>query len=138
MKSMAMKIALALTLATLLTSCAAQNERQMYAAASALTKLSSTVEATVMYKDPSPTLSDDELLKLSTANDPGLLQTFDGYKLRVQKGSQAVIVLVCKADASTALLEDASCTAKLDRHHWRDSASTACEFTLTVAEVCAP
>ena len=119
-----------------LTSCAAQDERQMYAKASALTKLSAAVESTVLYKDPSPTLTDDELLRLATASDPGLLQEFQGFKLRVQKAANAVILLVCNMSATAALLEDASCTAKLDRHHWRDTASMQCEFALSVAASC--
>lgn len=138
MKNAVMKIILILTLASALTSCAAQDGRQMYAKASALTKLSAAVEATVLYRDPSPTLTDDELLRLATASDPRLLQEFDGLKLRVRKEPQVVTLLVCSVDADFALLEDVSCTAKLDRHHWRDSASTLCEFTLRTAEVCTP
>jgi hypothetical protein len=36
-----------------------------------------------------------------------------------------------------ALFEDAACTAKLDRHHWRDSVTQACQFTLKPADICA-
>ena len=130
------KILLTCTLAATLTSCAAQDARQMYAKASALTKLSAAVEATVLYKDPSSELTDNELLRLSTAGDSTLFQEFNSFSLRVHKASNAVIVLVCNLDGTVALLEDASCTAKLDRHHWRDSASAQCEFTLNAAETC--
>ena len=57
---------------------AAQDPRRMFAAASALTKLSSSVEATVLFRNPSPTLTDGELLRLSTADNPDLLlQPYD-------------------------------------------------------------
>lgn len=136
-----MKICLAKTLlicalASTLTSCAAQDTRQMYAKASALTKLSAAVEATVLYKNPSPALTDNELLHLSTVGDSALFQEFDIFSLRVHKASNAVIVLVCNLEGTVALLEDASCTAKLDRHHWRDLTSAQCEFTLNAAETC--
>ncbi|WP_372825893.1 hypothetical protein [Polaromonas sp.] len=138
MSNISMKILMSLALLSALTSCAAQDNRQMYAKASALTKLSAAVEATVLYRNPSPTLSDDELLKLVAANDPTLLKEFDGFKVRVLRESQGVVLLVCKTKADLALLEDASCTAKLDRHHWRDSAKNLCEFTLKTVEVCPP
>jgi hypothetical protein len=136
MRNWILKFFLLILLGLTLTSCAAQNERQMYAKASALTKLSSAVEATVLYKTPSSTLTDNELLKLSTTDDPGLLQEFNGFNLHVQKNMQGVVLLVCAGNENLALLEDASCTAKLDRHHWRDSATTMCQFTLTIAELC--
>lgn len=136
MKRYLAKLLLVCTFAATLTSCAAQDERQMYAKASALTKLSAAVEATVLYKDPSPKLTDNQLLRLSTVGDSALLKEFNSFSLRVHKASNAVIVLVCNLDGTVALLEDASCTAKLDRHHWRDSVSSQCEFTLNAAETC--
>jgi hypothetical protein len=116
----------------------AQDSRQMYATASALTKLSSAVEATVLFRNPSPTLTDRELLRLAAADNPELLRMFDPFTVRVLQHAQGVILLVCDANAGAALLEDASCTARLDRHHWRDDAGAPCEFTLKMPDVCAP
>lgn len=138
MKTALFKISVFLILTTGLTSCAAQDERTMYAKSSALTKLSAAVEATVLYRNPSSTLTDGELLRLATANDPGLLQEFDRFNLRVKRESDVMTILVCTADANRALLEDVSCTAKLDKHHWRESASSQCSFTLDTATVCKP
>lgn len=132
------QVVLALFLLPVVTGCAAQDERQMYAKASALTKLSAAVEATVLYRNSSADLTDQELLRLSTASDPALLQEFDTFILRVDRGTQAVTILVCGPDAGSALLEDASCTAKPDRHHWRDAPESPCSFTLKLHDVCTP
>ena len=119
--------------------CAAQdNSRQMFATASALTKLSSSVEATVLFRNPAATLTDSELLRLATAGDPELLQPFEPFTVRVLRHEQGVVLLVCQPNGGPALLEDASCTAKLDRHHWRDDPGARCEFTLKMPDVCAP
>lgn len=113
-------------------------DRQLFATASALTKLSSSVEATVLFRNPPPTATDRELLRLSTADNPELLRAFEPFSVRVLKHAQGVVVLVCDREGRTALLEDASCTARLDRHHWRDAAGAACDFTLKMPEVCTP
>ena len=119
--------------------CAAQDDsRQMFATASALTKLSSSVEATVLFRNPPAALTDPELLRLATAGDPQLLRPFEPFTVRVLRHEQGVVLLVCRPDGGPALLEDASCTAKLDRHHWRDDPGARCEFTLKMPEVCAP
>ena len=128
-----------LAIAILAAGCAAPSpDRQLFATASALTKLSSSVEATVLFRNPPPTASDAELLRLSTADNPELLRSFEPFTLRVLRHAQGVIVLVCDRAGRTALLEDASCTARLDRHHWRDAAGSPCDFTLKMPEVCAP
>ncbi|MEO8654219.1 MAG: hypothetical protein ABI409_08855, partial [Ramlibacter sp.] len=119
--------------------CAAQDSGQkMFATASALTKLSSSVEAVVLFRNPSAALTDRELLRLATAGDPQLLRAFEPFTVRVLRHEQGVVLLVCQPDGGPALLEDASCTAKLDRHHWRDDPGARCEFTLKMPEVCAP
>lgn len=138
MTSICCRTALVLSFCFTTLGCAAHDDRLMYSTASALTKLSSAVEATVLYKNPSQLLSDEELLRLSAASDPQLLREFDPFTVRVAKHASGVILLVCKASSGTALLEDASCTARLDRHHWREASGQACEFTLKMPDVCAP
>lgn len=122
----------------LLTGCAAVNHKDasedMYIKASALTKLSSAVEATVRYEQPSPNLTDDELLKLSVEADPAQLEPFAGYVLKVNRDFNHAIVLVCNSDGTQGMLEDAGCTAALDKHLWQQKAS--CEFTLSSDIVC--
>lgn len=114
----------------------AQSEREMNDKASALTKLSAAVETTVRYRHPSPLLSEDQLLKLSTAHDPRLLTQFRDYSVRVFRDQRRAIVMLCTVQSDRALLEDAACTPKLDRHHWRTSPGLPCELSLKAAATC--
>jgi hypothetical protein len=101
---------------------------------SALTKLSKAVEYTVRYTNPPEGLSDQELLTRATQEDPTLLEPFKGFTVRVLRQDRHAIVLVCTLDRQRALLEDAGCTAKLDKHSWEEN--QRCEFTLSVSTVC--
>jgi len=71
--------------------------------ASALTKLSSETEAVVRYGTPPADATDEELLKLATRNDPGFLDTFRGYRLRVRSEERHAAVLLCSEDAAYRL-----------------------------------
>jgi hypothetical protein len=124
--------------AVLLASCATQpNEREMNYLASALTKVSAAVDATVRYRRPPDSLSEAELLRAATAHDNQLMKPFDGLTVRVLRSGRDSAVLVCQPHGK-ALLEDAGCTAKLDIHRWRATGgSDRCEFTLDVNKVCA-
>lgn len=112
------------------------DEKKMFSLASLLTKLVATVESTVRYKKPPPELSDEELLILATKHDPGLLEPFTGYTLKVFRQSRHSIVLVCTEDGSQGLLEDAGCSAQMDKHLWQSQPSLPCEFTLTIEDIC--
>jgi hypothetical protein len=118
--------------------CAAQSEALMYEKASALTKLSSAAEAVLLYSDLPLATTDVEILRSATQGTPDLLREFDAYTLRVGRHHQGVVLLVCEANGGVALLEDASCTAKMDRHHWRDFPGGACAFTLQMPNACEP
>lgn len=117
------------------TSRAAEGER-MYILASALSKLSASVESTVRYKDPENRISDAELLILATRHDPGLLEPFADYKVLVLRQYKHAVVLVCTKDGNISLLEDAGCSSELDRHLWKEEPPKRCEFTVQVQEVC--
>ena len=113
-----------------------RSETKMSELGSALTKLSSAVESTVRYKEMGADLPDDKLLILSTKHDPGLLEPFQGYTLRVLRQNGHAAVLICTEDGLAALLEDAGCTARMDRHHWKARPVPPCEFTLDLPKVC--
>lgn len=110
------------------------NSELMYIKASPLTKLTAAVETTWRIDKPSATLSDQELLELSTKDDPELLEPFKGYILKVNKDFNHVILLVCNAEGTKGLLEDAGCTTALDNHLWQTNDS--CAFTLKSNIVC--
>lgn len=105
--------------------------------ASALTKVSAAVDATVRYKRSSDGLEGAQLLQAATAHDSSVMKPFDGLTVRVRRVGRDSSVLVCGAPDGPALLEDAGCTAKLDEHRWSNNANDRCEFTLDVKQVCA-
>jgi hypothetical protein len=122
----------------LVTACATQpSPQEMNYLASALTKVSAAVDATVRYRRPDEDLAEAELLQLSTAHDPNLMKPFNGLTVRVLRDGRDSAVLVCEARNGKALLEDAGCTAKLDQHRWNSGGFDRCEFTLDIKKICA-
>ncbi len=113
-------------------------EQSHFAAGSALTRLSAAVESTVRFKNPPSELTDDELLRLSTAHDPALLQALAGYRVSVLRDEGHALLLVCEPGKDEAVFEDAGCTAALDRHHWQREPAPSCRFSLRTSETCPP
>ncbi len=102
---------------------------------SSLTKLSAAVESTVRYKNPPRGISDQELLKLATQHDPGLLDAFKNYKLRVLQQNRHAVVLVCDKKGKQGLLEDAGCTGRMENQLWQDK-KCPCKFTIKPEDIC--
>jgi hypothetical protein len=88
--------------------------------------------------DPAGTagLADQALVDRATARDPALHDEFKHYMVTVVRAGQAFSVLVCDEDGSHALLEDASCTVKLDRKPWQQSPLPACQPALKLDTIC--
>jgi hypothetical protein len=112
-------------------------EEEMYKRASALTKLSASMEALIRYGNPLARLSEAELLAEGTRHDPALLTNVGDYKIRVMSCGRHAVVLVCSKEGDRALLEDVGCTGKMDIHHWQKD-NAACEFTVAIESVCGP
>lgn len=128
-----------LALSLIVTACIASpdfDDETMLIKASQLTKLSTAVESRVRHKNPPADLDEQGLLKLATQHDPQLLDNFTGYKVRVLAKERHSVVLVCTEDGQRALLEDAECTVPLDRHHWKNSQSRPCDFTVETKISC--
>ena len=111
-------------------------EEEMLISAAAVTKISAAAEASLIYGEPSETLSDAEFLTQSVAHDPGLLAPLSAYQVKAMRQSGHTAILMCSQDGAIALLEDAGCTAAMDRHHWRDDPKSPCVFTMDLAQVC--
>ncbi len=133
------KIVLFVVALTFVAGCrvSGADEEEMYRLASALTKLSAAVEATVRYEDPQPGIGEQELLRLATQHDPALLRPFENYTVRAMSQDRHAIVLLCTKDKTRGLIEDAGCSAKLDAHLWQANPPKACEFTVKVEQACA-
>jgi hypothetical protein len=112
------------------------DQETMLVKASVLTKLAGYVESAVRYKGAPEALNEPELLRFSTQHDPDILDAFRGYAVRVRRSGNNSSVLLCTADRSVALIEDAGCTAKSDAHLWERIPNVACEFQLKLEEVC--
>jgi len=116
--------------------CRSKEGETMRPLASALEHLSPQVENVVRYETPPANATDEELLKLATKGDPGLLDSFKGYKLRIHSQDRHAIVLLCNEDGKRGLLEDLGCTGTLDRNLWKEDAAMPCEFSLSVELGC--
>lgn len=121
-----------------LPGCSVTNgeEQTMYELASALTKLTAAVESAVRYKNADPNLQDQALLEFATRHDRHLLHPFDGYQLRARADGRHGITMVCTPEGYRALLEDAGCTARLDRHVWQEPSPQPCRIMLSASRVC--
>ena len=102
---------------------------------SVLNKLAADLEAAVRFQDAPTTLSEAELLAFAVKADPGKLDAFRGYLLRVRREGPLSSVLVCTPDGRRALWEDAGCTPPLDARLW-DKPAVSCDFRLDLAGVC--
>jgi len=98
-----------------------------------LLNLSAAAEGYFSTLETAPTESEAELLRRATAHDPSLLDELNKYRLRIQYQQKHALLLVCTKDGKQALLEDAGCTARLDR---QVQGEAPCEFTLQAAESC--
>ena len=121
-----------------LSACAHASKDEMYTLASALLKVTAATESAVRYKGAPSELKDYELVKFATKHDPNLLSPLKGYTVKASsvatdKGKRAVL-LVCNKKGTVALLEDAGCSAALDKHRWQQS--SPCAFSLNIYETC--
>ena len=104
--------------------------------ATSLTKVSSSVHATVRYDRSADTLDEAELLDFSVSHKPSYLTPFEGFIVKVRRDGKYSSVLVCDEDGKEGLMEDAGCTGKMDEAMWQTMPEAACAFTLNLAEVC--
>lgn len=122
-----------------LDSCNAQaaNEEAMGDMASALTHVSSAVDAYVRYGKPPTGIDGVTLVHKATENNPSMLEPFENYFIIARHSEKQSSVLVCDAERKQALLEDSGCTAVIfDAHHWREKPPLPCEFAIDLQTIC--
>ncbi len=124
---------IAATTTVFLACSSAQEPQQMFDKASALTKLTSHVDAAVLYSPTGKLDSDQALFEKAFADNPSLKPQLGTDALRLQRGQKGVVLMACTEDGSKALLEDLSCTPGMDKHPWRDELDRACVFSLSPA-----
>jgi hypothetical protein len=112
------------------------SDQEMMTTAVALTKVSAAVEANLRYGAPSESLTDAEFLTRSVAHDPTLLVPFSEYQIKAMRQGNHAATLVCSQDGTSALLEDAGCTAAMDLQRWKEHPRGPCAFTVNLAQLC--
>lgn len=112
--------------------CNASEPEKMYTLGSALTKLTSAVEAKVLFKEAPPNLADMDLINLSVAHDTRLKEPFTEYVLKAKSVNGHAVVLVCDQSGRKGLLEDGGCSSVIDQHWWRDKGNHPCEVSNSI------
>src|SRR6185369_13934596 len=99
-----------------------------------MVNLSSAVDTYFGDKTKIPTGNDVTILQNATTHDKRLLDpVFEPYLLKVQYQNPYAVLLLCSKDGKRAIMEDAGCSARLDRQIIQDA---PCEFTLHVIKGC--
>lgn len=114
----------------------AGNASKMEPLGSALIRLGPSVEEAVCCDQQAANMTGEELLRYAARNNPEKLTPFSGYLLKVQRQGAHAAILVCTSDGRTALLEDATCTFKVEKQHWQANPPLPCEFTLDLVKTC--
>lgn len=112
------------------------DSKEMYVKSAQLKKLSGRVASIIRYDNTSSTMTDEAVLNAAMAGAPSVSNSFQDFKVRLNRKINHTVLLVCSADGSQALLEDAECTGMVDAHHWRTAGKMPCEFTIQAATVC--
>lgn len=123
----------------LFSACCASGDHRLPGAeergrlAAKMVNLSAAVDAYFMDMTTAPQESEDVVLQQATSHDPRLLAPeFAAYALKVQYQNPYAVVLLCSSDGK-AIMEDAGCSARLDR---QAPADAPCRFTLRVLPGC--
>lgn len=112
-----------------------QNPQQMFDKASALTKLTASVDAAVLYSPQGKIYSDQALFDKAFTENASLKPQLGAERILLRRGERGVVLLVCTQDGSKALLEDLSCTPGMDKNYWRDEPNHNCTFSIS-PEIC--
>ncbi len=66
---------------------------------------------------------------------PKLMDQFDGYSLFFKDHNGTAVLLLCDKDKTKALVEDASCTGRVEGGDFFEQELT-CEFHLDISSIC--
>jgi len=133
------RILISLVTALLVGACAAPtvaapDAKERGRLSTKMVNLSSAVDTYFADLAEAPIDSDASILQSATRHDPRLLAPeFEPYLLKVQYQKSYAVLLLCSKDASRAIMEDAGCSARLDRQLTH---TAPCEFTLLVKQGC--
>lgn len=115
------------------SSCAAKNidPEVMYKKGAHLTKLTRKVQVAVHHG-----VTDEKVLYSQTLEKyPQDMSEFSDYSLRMKNDNGTAVILLCDAEKTKALLEDAACTGGLEGGTWFKENYT-CTFHLNIKQIC--
>lgn len=98
-------------------------------------KLTRAVDGYVRYRHPPVSMTTEEILLQSTADDPGLREPFTEFVIELSRAGNDSVLLVCDAERTYALMEDSGCTPEVDKQYL-ESSPVPCSFTLEPQEKC--
>jgi len=134
------RILISLAVTLLLEACvitpidAAPDVKERGRLSTKMVNLSSAVDTYFADLSEAPIDSEVNILQNATRHDPRLLASeFQSYVLKVQYQNPYAVLLLCSKDGNRAIMEDAGCSARLDR---QVSQAVPCEFTLRVTQNC--
>jgi C4-dicarboxylate-specific signal transduction histidine kinase len=132
------RLALVVALSWWVAGCQSQqlDEAALREKESALNKLAASLESAVRFQDAPESMSEEQLKAFAVKEDPAQLDPFRELLVRVRRQARYSSVLVCTADGSRALWEDAGCTPPLDLRLWDRNPPAACAFQLDLAQTC--
>ena len=116
--------------------CIVGDNEDQQKALGALRNLSKTMEACYKYDNPSPKLQGRDLLNYCTQHNPRLRRFFDNFTVKSRYDQGYAIVLICSKDGSRWLMEDMSCTSKMDKPPSEKEVNRPCVFTLEAKGTC--
>lgn len=126
--------------AFVMVSCAwliGSEDEELADRASNLQDVAIAVQGFVLFGDPAPDLTGEQLIQEGTSGNPALLTPFKDYFLTARREGQFSSVLLCDKDKHRAYAEDAGCTAtRLDARLWEEAPAAACKFQLDLPAVC--
>jgi hypothetical protein len=133
------RILISLVAALLLGACIAPNagvldakERGILSAK--MVNLSSAVDTYFDSLSETPIDTVDNILRNATRHDSRLLAPeFGPYLFKTQYQNPYAVLLLCTKDGKQAIMEDAGCSARLDR---QVTDAAPCEFTVVVKSDC--
>jgi hypothetical protein len=113
---------------------AAPDAKQRGRLSTKMVNLSSAVDTYFADLAEAPIDSDADILEKATRHDSRLLAPeFEPYLLKVQYQKSYAVLLLCSKSGDRAIMEDAGCSARLDR---QITQAAPCEFTLVVKQSC--
>lgn len=133
------RILISLTTAIFLGACAsiaaAPDAQERGRLSTKMVNLSSAVDAYFSDLAEAPPVDTDlNILQSATKRDPRLLAPdFEPYLLKVQYQKAYAVLLLCSKDGEQAIMEDAGCSARLDR---QVIDAAPCKFTLVIKPSC--